>query len=157
MKFGPTYLQHFENDILIRCPHCESRAHLLKVTDDSGRRLGYRMVCNSCAHVSEWLLGARQSIPLPSMGPRLSGFGLDLWLQVPCCGETLWAFNEPHLDFMEQFISATLRERSRRDWGWARNSCLESCLPRWMQAAKNRGAVVKSIQSLRDMLVRTDQ
>ena len=152
MKCGPTYLSHFESDILVRCPRCAARAHLIKVTDDAGQRAGYRLVCDKCAGERDWLLLRDRGIPLPSMGPRLVGFELDLWLQAPCCGETLWAFNEPHIDFMERFISAKLREADGVAWGWSRNSTLESRLPRWMQIAKNRESVLKSLQSLRDTL-----
>jgi hypothetical protein len=156
MKFGPTYLGHFEGDIFVRCPCCGYRAHLLRRDDDLGRHVGYRFVCDSCARAHDWSLERDRSIPLPTAGPHLNGFGLDLWLQTPCCGETLWAFNEPHIEFMERFIAAGLRERDVKAWGWSRNSSLESRLPRWMQAAKNRESVLKSLKSLRELMRQPD-
>ncbi len=152
MNFGPTYLGHFEGDILVRCPHCASRSHLIKLVDDSRRRTGYRFVCDVCARSFVWSHVHDRSIPLPSMGPHLAGFGLDLWLQSACCGEILWAFNEPHVDFLEEFVSAALRERCKPAWGWSPNSALESRLPRWIQLARNRPAVLKSLRTLRDLL-----
>ena len=152
MKFGPTYLGHFEGNILVRCPKCSSRSHLNKIVDDAGNRAGYRFICDVCIRSFEWSHVRDRGIPIPSMGPHLAGFGLDLWLQTPCCDEVLWAFNEPHIGFIERFISAALRERGKRDWGWSRNSALESRLPRWIQIAKNRPAVLKSLGYLREML-----
>jgi hypothetical protein len=152
MKFGPTYLRHFEGDILVRCPRCAACAHLIKVPEDTGRRTGYRLVCAGCTDDRDWLLERDRAIPWPAMGPHLSGFGLDLWLQVPCCGETLWAFNEPHIDFLERFIAAKVRERDAVAWKGYRNSTLQSSLPRWMQIAKNRKAVSKALEVLRGKL-----
>jgi len=50
-------------------------------------------------------------------------FHLPLWLQTPCCGETLWAYNAAHLTFLEDFVRATLREHARGPYGW-RNQAL---------------------------------
>ena len=82
---------------------------------------------------------------------------LELWLQMPCCGETLWAYNQEHLDFLEQYVAATLRERTRKDGTTlsqtaARNSTLASRLPAWIKSAKNRDEVLKCISKLRRML-----
>jgi hypothetical protein len=82
----------------------------------------------------------------------LSGFDLELWLQVSCCGQMLWAYNGAHIAFLEQYIAATLRERRHDQWGWGRNSSLESRLPRWMQAGKNRSAVLKGLERLRELM-----
>jgi branched-chain amino acid transport system substrate-binding protein len=38
-------------------------------------------------------------------------FGLPLWLQTPCAGHPLWAFNARHLAYLKQFLPAELRER----------------------------------------------
>jgi hypothetical protein len=41
-------------------------------------------------------------------------FRLPLWLQISCCGETLWAYNLKHLEIIEQYVSAKLRERKKK-------------------------------------------
>jgi hypothetical protein len=38
-------------------------------------------------------------------------FGLPLWLTTDCRGHVLWAYNIAHLDLLEAFVSAQLRER----------------------------------------------
>src|SRR5215212_7033778 len=65
-------------------------------------------------------------------------FGLPLWLQTPCAGQVLWAWNEWHLDWMERYVAADLRERTPNI-----NMSLASRLPRWIKSAKNRDEVLK--------------
>jgi hypothetical protein len=67
-----------------------------------------------------------------------------LWLQISCCHETLWAYNFKHLEIIEQYVSAKLRERTRK----GRNSFL-SKLPDWLKSAKNRDEILKAIGKLR--------
>jgi len=62
---------------------------------------------------------------------------------MPCCGETLWAYNRPHLAYLKRYVEADLREE-----GVAGKRGLASKLPKWMKAAKNRDEVLKCIQKL---------
>lgn len=55
-------------------------------------------------------------------------FGLPLWLQTPCRGQTLWAFNPRHLKFLREALGATLRER-----GSANTASAASRLPGWLK------------------------
>jgi hypothetical protein len=77
-------------------------------------------------------------------------FGADLWLQTRCVGRSLWAFNRRHLDILEGYVAASLRERERdEEWGW-RNTSLASRLPTWMTSGSNRNAVLEGLRSLRE-------
>jgi hypothetical protein len=79
-------------------------------------------------------------------------FELPLWLQTPCCGEVLWAYNERHISFLEDFVGARLRERVRDGkYGWS-NRSLASRLPAWIKSAKNRDEVMKGLSRLRARL-----
>jgi hypothetical protein len=79
-------------------------------------------------------------------------FELPLWLSVGCCGETLWAFNLRHLQFIERFVAARHRE-TRRDpvYGWS-NRSLANRLPGWIQDRKNREAVLAGVARLKERL-----
>jgi hypothetical protein len=66
-------------------------------------------------------------------------------LQIPCCSEILWAYNAKHLDFLEGFVTAELREAYP-------NQTLASRLPEWMKLAKNREEILKCIRKLRKTL-----
>ena len=57
----------------------------------------------------------------------------------------LWAYNDRHLDFLQRFVSATLRERRPV------HSSLVSRLPDWVKAAKNRAAVKTALGRLERM------
>lgn len=78
--------------------------------------------------------------------PRDPVSGLDLWLQTPCCGHLLWAWNIEHVLWMQKYVQARLRTR-RWIGGWSNNS-LQSRLPRWITSAKNREAVLKGLDKL---------
>jgi hypothetical protein len=57
----------------------------------------------------------------------------------------LWALNEDHLDSLEDFVSAHMREAYP-------NATMASRLPEWMKSAKNREDVLKCIRKLRATL-----
>ena len=88
-----------------------------------------------------------QWVPLHAPEPREPHFGLDLWLQTPCRGHTLWAYNERHLAFLERYVGATLRKRRPHV-----NRSLASRLPRWMLLADRRDDVMECLGRLRAML-----
>jgi hypothetical protein len=91
-------------------------------------------------------------IPLPASGPRLGGFGVDLWLVTPCCGETLWAYNRPHIEFLQSYVGARLRSHPKHpEHGWS-NQSIQSRLPAWILARGNREAVLHGLTKLLDRL-----
>lgn len=75
-------------------------------------------------------------------------FGARLWLRAECCGgELLWANNAAHLDYLDAYIGATLRERPPDA-----SSQLFWRLPGWMKDAKHREEVVRTLTRLRKRL-----
>ena len=84
-------------------------------------------------------------------GPVDWYFHPPLWLPTGCCGEILWAYNAHHLDFIENYVRATLREHARGPHGW-RNQALAHRLPKWMQDGQNRAGILKCIAKLRGKL-----
>jgi hypothetical protein len=74
-------------------------------------------------------------------------FRLPLWLQTDFSGNTLWAYNLEHLDFLARHIGANLRERN----GFQFNvRSIGARLPRWMSAAHNRDALLKTIEKIKE-------
>ena len=71
-----------------------------------------------------------------------------LWLSVPCCGETLWAYNRAHLAEIRAYVEAGLRERATGEVNSLRNSTMISRLPKWLKSRKNRAAILKAIDRL---------
>lgn len=100
--------------------------------------------CPDCGAESNATLGWT---PHPPMEPHDPFFGIPLWLQVPCCGEILWAYNSAHLDFLEGYVGAALRERVPR-----KNSSHVSRMPLWIKRAGNREAILAGLGKLRELL-----
>lgn len=66
----------------------------------------------------------------------------SLYLQIPCCGHTLWAYNLKHLNYLKQYVQAELRENKPYYLS------VESRLPVWIKSSKNRTTILKAISKL---------
>lgn len=130
------WLGSFLYRVLVHCPQCDQCAEITNSPQ--------RLLCINCGYSKKnvrWdVLG----------GPVSSNNSKSLWLQTPCCGKVLWAFNLEHLAYLESYISADHRERKQTPNGWS-NSSLASRLPKWMIAAKHRKEVLQAILKLREM------
>ncbi|WP_410601287.1 hypothetical protein [Amycolatopsis sp. lyj-90] len=100
--------------------------------------------CPGCRTATELPVSSTWSRSVPAV-PRYRG--LELWLQTPCKGETLWAYHERHLDYLERYVAAGLREQVPN-----RNSSLASRLPAWIKSAKNRDDVLRALSRMRASL-----
>jgi len=103
------------------------------------------IVCHGCktknsAEVN-WYIGGAEGTD--------SIFGCKFLLYDEIKGESFWAFNEKHLDYLEDYVSSDLRERIPN-----RNSSIPSRIPKWVKNAKNRDTVLKCIQRLRSNFLR---
>ena len=77
-------------------------------------------------------------------------FGLPLLLQDRFRDDTFWAYNYDHLDLLEQFISAKLRERGITPRNTIKkNSSMMSRLPSFISKAGNRPELLKMIWELK--------
>ncbi|MEV6241137.1 TFIIB-type zinc ribbon-containing protein [Lentzea sp. NPDC051838] len=114
--------------VLVKCPSCTAQAVVTSA----------RLVCPACAHTHAyqrtWCWDDQRFVP-------------DLWLQTPCAGHTLWALNPEHLDLLESYVSATLREDPLPTV--VRRMTTLSKLPAWLKSAKNRDEVLRAIRRLR--------
>jgi len=134
-------------DIHVVCPRCDARA-----VDTPWPAAGPRYVtswprrlaCQNCAY---WAVRPDGSSVWGQ--PVDPFFRVPLLLQAACCGgHTLWAFNETHLDLLEGYVAARLRERRAHP---ASMSVLAR-LPAWMKSAKHREDVLRAIRRLRGSL-----
>jgi len=153
----------FGDEFLVHCPRCGRRAKVAPVAAAAESRATalfspHRCVCPACGFIQAWRGKSPGSgFILEWRGKRLSigrdavdwYFGLRLWLQTPCCGHILWAYNAEHLAFLEAYIQATLREQRSVP---NRNRALTSRLPLWMKRRQNRADVLKGIARLKRLL-----
>jgi len=131
----------YSDPILIACPKCKHAGSLrLRNEDYEKRKWQARRFfgCEECGHSFNW----KSRLVIHSVANWNEV--LPLLLQTPCCARTLWAFNERHLRFIEQYASALVRERIG-----SANASLASRLPQWIKSAKNREAVLKAVRKLK--------
>ncbi|MFD6678424.1 MULTISPECIES: hypothetical protein [Micromonospora] len=81
-------------------------------------------------------------------GPNDPYFGLPLWISIECRGRVLWAYNAEHLDLLEAYVSARLRERGQ----YMGSQTLVERLPAWIKDGKHRAEVLDAIGQLRALL-----
>lgn len=101
-----------------------------------------------CAGCSHWNYISATWLPDPQNDPFDPHFGYRLWLQTRCTGNVLWAYNNEHLVFLEQFVAAAIRERTPNF-----NGTLASRLPAWIKRAQDREALLRGIRRLQAMLL----
>jgi hypothetical protein len=150
-------LYEFIDLFLVHCPGCDKGArvvlrdepHKALEAETRGAGRGYvanllfaprRLVCEHCGYTRDW-----EGREISRYQSHDWYFGQPLWLSIACCGDTLWAFNERHLSFLADYVSADLRSRSPR-------RALASQLPAWVKSARNRADILKCIDRLRDTL-----
>jgi hypothetical protein len=163
-------LWRFAQEILVRCPRCDGRAVVVVHPDHrAGHRYAvsclmapHRLSCPGCGHTDDWSPrparrgdgdvyfagGAPLAVPHLT-GPDDPYFGLPLWLQRRCCGgRALWAYNAAHLELLERYVAARLRERNPHTG----SGSLVERLPAWIKAADNREEVLTAIRALREQV-----
>jgi hypothetical protein len=153
----PVTIHTFADEFLVVCPRCSRRARVQATTASRPARL----TCIECgtskffASREKGVLVSNDSSRWPKGQYALGDaadpyFHLPLWLQIPCAAGVIWAFNERHLDYLYEYVSAEDRHRPFRASSEPRNALLESRLPRWMKLAKNRAEIVSAIGKLRE-------
>lgn len=148
------HLYTFADVFSVHCPQCARRATVRKI--DLGMAHGYsfrevsgpdswigietyaRLICTNCGHLKDL-----KTDGYAYGNPTDWYFDLPLWFQMPCCGETLWAYNRPHLAYLKQYVEADLRDECSYP-----NTGLARYLPKWMKLAKNRDEVLRCIEKL---------
>lgn len=134
------------HDIHVVCPRCGARAVDAPRPTESGDVISWprRLACAGCAYSATWTPGwSEWGCPVDPF------FRVPLWLRAECCGgRVLWAFNEAHLDLLEEYVAARLRER-RASPG---TMSVLARLPAWLKSAKHRDEVLRTIRRLRESL-----
>ncbi len=131
----------FQKEVLVVCPKCTKRA-LAKVNYEENKA---RLFCENCGynkeietevtvfgHLGNWQLSAN------------SYFSVDLWLKASFKEDVFFAYNYEHLEYLEQYIGAKLREHKDRS-----HFTLLEKLPKFYHDSKNRESLLKLIQKLK--------
>ncbi len=152
------HISTFADEFLVHCPRCNSCARIVPMLAENGvlninlRRL----LCATCTYMNEWHGPAGiykyRATPDHDLSGVLIGAPVDwffqqpLWLQRPCSGKILWAYNRRHLSYLKRYIEADLRDECSYP-----NTGLARYLPQWMKAAKNRDAILRCIEKIEQL------
>jgi ribosomal protein S27AE len=118
----------------VMCPECDRYVGTYR----EDLRL-VRLHCRRCDWTKE--PAARR----PWVAPKRNRW-TRLWLEIDFRGESLWAVNEQHLSFMEEYVAAGIRETG------SFNSTIASRLPAWIKSGKNREDLLRALAKLRSRL-----
>ena len=121
-------LSQFYEYRIVHCPNCSKPVDFVNL----------KVTCIHCAYHKEF----KAIDSWHSLAPIT--VAMEDYLQIPCCGQMLWAINLEHLDFLENYVVADIRERLPNI-----NKSLASRLPQWMKSNKNRKEILKCISNLR--------
>lgn len=146
----------FIGSILVRCPNCAKVAHVVPAPAGAGDARATlftprRLVCRDCglSRVSTaGCLSFSRGTAQPATDPY---FGTPLRLQRETRHGWLWAYNLDHLDLLQHFVQASLRERA--PWYDTRQKMtLVARLPPWIKRARNRDEILRAVTRIRSSL-----
>lgn len=112
--------------------------------------LTYKTKCPHCDFQEEWktkTYRVKEESKLDNGLAKEMWYNLTLWYQKEFEGSIFWAYNLDHIDYLERYISADLRERNVEG---SSNSTLISRLPRFVKAAKNREKLLKILKKWKE-------
>lgn len=148
-------LAAFAHEFLVECPDCSHRCMVKIKAGELDNLMSPRVVtCTNCGLIKE----TREKKYTVYADGRDWYFGLKLWLQTPCCGETLWVLNAAHLQYLEDYYKADVHEQhphylSYTGLGYRNiNRSLISRLPKWMKEGSNGPKIIKGLEKLRGKL-----
>lgn len=138
-------ISEFQTEVIVVCPKCGQKA-FAKVNYESRSA---RLFCENCGY------NKQKSTEVSVFGQlgnwQLSAnnyFGAELWFKAPFKNEIFWAYNLSHLEYLEKYISANLREHKDRT-----HFTLLEKLPKFYHESKNREALLKLIQKLKEKVL----
>lgn len=134
----------YEVELKCNCSHCASELRV-NIPNVNEKKETIAVKCENCGKTEEY---RTRNIPHKwkfedSGKPSENYFGLPLWLNENFRGNSFWALNYDHLEYLKKYISAELREKNGR-LGWT----MVEKLPDWMKSGKNRDKLIKLISDL---------
>ena len=132
-------LSDFYGEVLVVCPSCAKKA-IAKANFETKKA---RLFCLNCGYNKEVATALNQNTSIQM--PANAFFNASLWLQTSFKNDVFYAYNNKHLDYLERYISAVLREHKDRS-----HFTLLEKLPKFYHEAKNREGLLKIISKLKN-------
>jgi transcription elongation factor Elf1 len=124
----------FYKEVWVVCPSCGKKA-IAKVNFEAKTA---RLFCTSCSYNKE------TSTAYVETAANYYFDHAELWLKASFRNEIFWSFNDKHLEYLERYIGAALREHKDRT-----HFTLLEKLPKFYHEAKNREGLLKIIAKLK--------
>ncbi len=131
-------LAHFYHEVWVVCPACKKKA-MATIHQET---IMARLFCVHCGYNKEVTTSIGKDGFL-TMAAN-SFFEAELWLRARFKNDFFLAYNAAHLDYLERYIGAGLREHKDRS-----HFTLLEKLPKFYHDAKNRVALLKLIAKLK--------
>jgi hypothetical protein len=129
----------FYKEVWVVCPVCTNKA-MATVNFETKKA---RLLCVNCGYNKETTTAL---VPKGAIETDADWyFNAELWLKAPFKNDVFWAYNDKHLDYLERYITATLREHKDRT-----HFTLLEKLPKFYHEAKNREGLLKIIAKLKN-------
>ena len=132
-------LSDFSNEVWVVCPACAKKA----IARADYQLNKARLFCVQCGYNKELSTEIAKNITVNQ--PAHLFFDAELWLQAPFKNELFMAYNGKHMEYLEQYISAKLREHKDRS-----HFTLLEKLPKFYSKAQNRDGLLKIIAKLKN-------
>ena len=131
-------LSDFYDDVFVVCPSCSKKA----IATVNFKSKIARLLCIHCGFNKEIATSLSKETSLETAANQY--FQVELWLKTAFKNDVFWAYNDKHLDYLERYISASLRDHKDRT-----NFTLIEKLPKFYHEAKNREGLLKIIEKLK--------
>jgi len=131
-------LSDFHKDVWVVCPSCAEKA----IATVNFELKSARLFCLNCGLNKETSILLKENVTLQMAAHQY--FGAKLWLSLPFKNEIFWALNDQHLDYLQNYIGAKLREHKDRT-----HFTLLEKLPKFYHDSKNREGLLKLITKLK--------
>jgi predicted RNA-binding Zn-ribbon protein involved in translation (DUF1610 family) len=135
-------LSDFENEVWVVCPSCYKQA--ISTINETEKKA--RLFCTHCGFnktCSTQIAYEKRKILIVQQAAYLF-FDAKIWFSMPYKKYLFWAYNPSHLNYLEQYIGAKLRENKGRT-----HFTLLEKLPKFYHEAKNREGLLKIISILK--------
>jgi hypothetical protein len=127
----------FYQEVWVVCPSCTKKA-IAKVNFETKTA---RLLCLHCGCNKKTTTAIKYGTINTAANHY---FQAELWLKAPFKNDVFWAYNDKHLEYLERYISATIREHKDRT-----GFTLLEKLPKFYHEAKNRESLLKIIAKLK--------
>ena len=134
-------LSDFFKEVWVKCPRCEKKA----ITKVDHEKQQAQLLCEHCGYHRERQTQVQfygQKVQFRTSADFY--FDTELWFQMPFKNSRFEAYNLEHLEYLERYVAATLREHKDRT-----GFTLLEKLPKFYHEAKNREVSLRIIQRLK--------